>query len=248
MKTISIVIISAGLIGASLSAQAESSNKNSDIGIRLWRVERMLEQQNEILFKHIKTLQDELLQLRKMQEEQQYAITKLNPKKHRNYTAKKSRAPQKTITLNSPTHQKIQSFTTNPRITLEPITTNHKTETQAYQAAYDFIRKKKFTQAISTFNEYLKKYPTGKYTANAYYWLGEIYLLEDQLPSAEQAFNTVVEKFPKHDKAADALFKIATVYVKQQNVNKARNTFRAVQEKYPQSTAANLANNRLDTL
>ncbi|MDX2465388.1 MAG: tol-pal system protein YbgF [Porticoccus sp.] len=81
-----------------------------------------------------------------------------------------------------------------------------------YDNAYAQLKAGKVTEAVSQFKAHISKYPTGKYVANAHYWLGEIYVLQNNLELARQSFSTVVESFPAHRKAPDSIFKLGQVY------------------------------------
>ncbi len=85
-------------------------------------------------------------------------------------------------------------------------------ETAHYTNAYNQLKAGKAAEATALFKEHIALYPNGAYTANAHYWLGEIYLLQNQLEPARQAFSTVVNSYPAHRKAADATFKLGQVY------------------------------------
>ncbi|WP_461482178.1 tol-pal system protein YbgF [Porticoccus sp.] len=81
-----------------------------------------------------------------------------------------------------------------------------------YTRAYNELKAGKTAEAVALFKEHIERYPNGAYTANAHYWLGEIYLLQNQLEPARQAFSAVVNSYPAHRKAADATFKLGQVY------------------------------------
>jgi len=101
-------------------------------------------------------------------------------------------------------------------------------EAQAYNATYNLLKARKIDEAVAGFTNLVAKYPNGKYTANAYYWLGEIYLLQNNLPQAENAFAMVTQNFPIHRKAADASFKLGKVYHQMGQTDKARNLLQQV--------------------
>jgi TolA-binding protein len=50
-------------------------------------------------------------------------------------------------------------------------------EAEAYEAAYALVRSQKFDQAVTAFQQFQRNYPAGMYAPNAYYWLGELYLV-----------------------------------------------------------------------
>lgn len=101
-------------------------------------------------------------------------------------------------------------------------------EAQAYTATYNLLKARKIDEAVAGFTNLVAKYPNGKYTANAYYWLGEIHLLQNNLPEAEKAFSMVTRNFPIHRKAADATFKLGKVYHQMGQADKARNLLQQV--------------------
>ncbi len=112
---------------------------------------------------------------------------------------------------------------------------------QAYQKAYNLIKEKQFEQAIDGLHAFIEAYPQGELTGNAYYWLGEVYLVLPELEQAKQAFTIVVRSFPGHRKVADALFKLAVAHDRMQDPAKAEEYLKQVQQEFPESTAAKLA-------
>src|SRR5690606_23823944 len=74
-------------------------------------------------------------------------------------------------------------------------------ELASYTAAYDLLKNRQIDQAVTAFDAHLQRYPTGQYAANAHYWLGENYLLQNNLGSAEKAFATVVNELAADRKA-----------------------------------------------
>jgi tol-pal system protein YbgF len=96
------------------------------------------------------------------------------------------------------------------------------TEKAAYEKAYGALKSGQVAAAKQAFTAYLAKYPKGRYAANGYYWLGEIYTLDNQLKEAGEAFAVVVEQYPAHRKMLDASFKLGKVYHLQGKQEKAK--------------------------
>lgn len=65
---------------------------------------------------------------------------------------------------------------------------------------------KQFDRASATFNDLLKKFPTGKHSAQAQYYLAEIAYAQGKKEQAVTAYQQVASKFPQSDLAADALY------------------------------------------
>lgn len=122
-----------------------------------------------------------------------------------------------------------------------PVAAPSQEESDAYQKAYELIKDKKFDAAIDALHEFIGSHPEGDLTANAYYWLGEVYLVAPKLEQAKAAFTVVINKFPKHRKAADALYKLGVVYQKLGRQDEAKTYLDQVIREYPESSAARLA-------
>ncbi|KZZ19137.1 hypothetical protein A3749_21310, partial [Oleiphilus sp. HI0078] len=126
-------------------------------------------------------------------------------------------------------------------VAVEPKKASSAEAKQAYQEAYGLIKDKKFDEAVTSFYTFIEKYPDGPLTGNAYYWLGEIYLVLPQLEQARQAFSIVVQAYPGHSKVADSLFKLGVAYDRLQNPTESQRYLSEVQKQFPDSTAAKLA-------
>jgi len=97
-------------------------------------------------------------------------------------------------------------------------------EAEAYRAAYSLVQSQKFDQAVQAFQQFQRDYPAGKYAANAYYWLGELYLVVQppDLESSRQSFTMLLSQYPDNNKAPDALYKLGKVQFMKGNREKAK--------------------------
>lgn len=125
---------------------------------------------------------------------------------------------------------------------------SNKNEKQEYQSAFEKLVNGHTSQAIKRFNKFLADYPNGEYTANALYWLGEAYSIQQNLDLARKSFNLVINEHPYSPKVADAMLKLGYLEVKARNPVKAREWLTTVTTKYPGTTAAHLAAKRLKLL
>lgn len=114
-------------------------------------------------------------------------------------------------------------------------------EREAYQAAFDLMKGRKFEESIAAFNDLIVRYPNGQYTPNAFYWLGELHLAQQDTEQARQAFMQVVNLYPDHPKVPDTLYKLGVAYHRLGDTTRALEYFSQVQTRYPQSSAAGLA-------
>lgn len=112
---------------------------------------------------------------------------------------------------------------------------------RSYEAARSLIKEKRYDEAVAALHQFIQQYPNSELTGNAYYWMGEVYLVMPQLEQARQAFSIVVTSFPEHRKAADSLFKLAVTMGRLGNNKEAAQYYDAVIERFPSSSAAKLA-------
>ncbi|MDR3492765.1 MAG: tol-pal system protein YbgF [Gammaproteobacteria bacterium] len=118
-------------------------------------------------------------------------------------------------------------------------------EQAIYQSAYSLIKAKKYSQAASTLQKMLQKYPTGQFAANAHYWLGELYGLLGKNDQAVIEFSTVVKNYPESPKLADAQLKLGLIYAAQFKWADAKTAFKMVTTQYSGTPSARLASEQL---
>ena len=121
-------------------------------------------------------------------------------------------------------------------------------EREAYTEAFELMRQRQFQASVAAFDRLVRDYPNGAFTANAFYWLGELHLALDDLEKARQWFVQVVNTYPQDQKVPDALYKLGVVYHRLGDVGRAREYLNRVRSQHPQSSAAGLAQTYLAEL
>jgi len=122
-------------------------------------------------------------------------------------------------------------------------------ENEAYDRAVNMVLKdKRYEQAIPEFRAFNQKYPQSTYAANAHYWLGQLLFNKNELAEAKAEFETVVNQYQDSRKRSDAMLKLAMVEQKQDNSATAISLYKKLILEYPNSSAAQLAQPRLDSL
>ena len=82
-----------------------------------------------------------------------------------------------------------------------------------YSAASNKLLKDRDIEgAAEALKLHLDSYPESPFAANAYYWLGEIYLLSGETELARQSFTMIIEQYSDHPKGADSKFKLGKIY------------------------------------
>ncbi|ODN43820.1 tol-pal system protein YbgF [Piscirickettsia litoralis] len=121
-------------------------------------------------------------------------------------------------------------------------------ERYAYQAAYQLLSERKYSDAVVAFERFLKLYPKGPYTVSAYFWLGEIYIIEGMPDKAMVALRKIVKNYPHSDKAPSAAYHLGTIYVANGDAEHAKEMFMKVVKEFPDTKSARLAKEQLKQL
>ncbi|MCX7118199.1 MAG: tol-pal system protein YbgF [Legionellales bacterium] len=145
------------------------------------------------------------------------------------------------------------SLVTKPKIvtlqTQNPATrTNPADEQISYLAAYELVKNKKFDDALEAMQTFVTQHPQGGYTANAQYWIGELYLVKKSYPEAIQHFDVVLQQFPSSSKTSASLLKIGYALAASGKKQEAITHLEQVIQKYPNTNTAQLARVKLDIL
>ena len=119
-------------------------------------------------------------------------------------------------------------------------------EKLAYKAAFGLIRERQYDASIEALLTFLNDFPEGLLVGNVHYWLGEVYMVQGDASLAAQSFEYVIREFPGHRKIPDALYKAGVAYQNVGNNNKANQLLQRVLEEYPDSSAARLAQERVN--
>lgn len=121
-------------------------------------------------------------------------------------------------------------------------------EKQSYDAAMEQFKSGDYKGSISALQDFVRRYPTSAYAANAQYWLGNAYYAQHDYKNAIAAQQAVVSNYGDSAKAPDAMLNIASNYIELGDEKSARKTFQQLVKQYPDSGAAAAAKERLATL
>lgn len=218
------------------------------------------EQTSLDMLKKMEFLQQEVQELRGKVEEQTYQVQQLQEQQKKLYLDLDKRlrdgngAKASTTSEVSPdaTQQKaaaqsgVQFVADEPTVSVPAEASA--SEEKAYQTAYYLIQNKDYDGALTAFQSLATNHPQGKYLPNAYYWLGEIYLVRGNLDLAADAFNKVYQNYAQHPKAADSLLKLGYVEYNKGQWKRAEQFFVQVKNQFPGSTSSQLADSKLQKM
>ncbi|THB74736.1 MAG: tol-pal system protein YbgF [Gammaproteobacteria bacterium] len=265
-RTALLTIMAAFALLLSGAAAADTSNK--ELSKRMARIERMVSSKLLLdMSNQIQQLQDEVRKLRGELDETTIALEKLKKEQRDQFADVVKRQKDLYSDIDrrlyklevGEVRENVQPINRDgvqkPVETIEQRQVQHSPATQggvdigsevsAYKAAFELLREGRYQLAADKFTRFLQVYPSGTYADNAQYWLGEANYVVRNFEQAKQDFKKVVENFPKSQKVSDAMLKIGYIYYEEGNWEEAKKNLQAVKDRYPNTTAANLANNRL---
>lgn len=213
----------------------------SELDLRLTRLENVVANElNMGLLTRLEDLQQELRELRGKLEEQQNTIQVLNQKQEKLFLNLDARLNSLTPTNTVTKDDSLAKFVDT-------------SEQSLYDIAQNLVTHNHYPEAIIALKDLLWQYPEGEHTADAYYWLGEIYMLQwqenkadkDLLMQTKEAFTSIINKYKGQDKYGNALLKLGLLELEQANLITAKNILQQVISEYPDTAIARIAENNL---
>tara|TARA_B110000444_G_scaffold260653_2_gene308483 strand:+ start:1489 stop:2277 length:789 start_codon:yes stop_codon:yes gene_type:complete len=201
------------------------------------------------LFYQIQILQQEVMLLRGQVEEQSRQLNQVKQQNMTRVVNLDRRVSEITTILEggevNPKSSPVSTSIVSQTITAVPEIPAQEGEYQAYRACYDMVKRKKFDEAIVAFKQFQANFPEGRYVANSYYWLGELYLTPPprDIELARQSFAFLLEHYPNHSKVSDTLYKLGKVHYLKGDMLKSREYLERVirEDSDTDSSAAKLA-------
>lgn len=242
-------------------AYAQTPTAPATLEQRLVRLERLVDNQKLIeLFERLESLQKEVESLRGEVEFQTHTLQNLKKRQRDLYVDIDHRIRQ----IESGSHAGVAtppgamsddaiplaSAEAEPAAyepTLEELADPAR-EADLYKSAFNYLKVAQYGQAIAALKDFLRQYSQGAYADNAQYWLGEAYYVTRDFRAAVNEFRKVVEVYPNSGKMADSQLKIGFSYYELADYLSARTALDAVIKRFPQSTAARLADKRLQQM
>lgn len=210
---------------------------------------------SEMLFQ-FQQLQSEVASLRGRVEELQFELDQMRAESKDRYIdldrrlAGQSGGNVVVVPDNSGIQNTIQD---EPDLTDNQLTGNSGTSPEQIEAEYnqakDLIREKDYAGAIQAFSDFVTRYPDSVYTANAWYWMGEVYLVIPDVERALASFRVVVDEHADHHKHPDALYRLGvTLLSKTDSEQEGRQLLEQLISEYPDSQLSQRARRTLDSL
>ena len=194
------------------------------------------EESLDLIYQKISDLEQEIATLRNLIEENTYLIERYQELQQQRYLDLDKR-------LHNLLSEEKEDLATEY---LNGQQYNSTEEIDLYKGALELFEASRYAEALESFRELIISYPEGAYSADAYFWSGELYLVQQLFEDAREHYLVVVEKFIDHPRVADSLFKLGVLERALMNDQIADSYFSRVISEYPDTGAAELANKSLE--
>jgi len=123
--------------------------------------------------------------------------------------------------------------------------TNYETQ---YKEAFDTFQKGMYEDSIKKFSEFIESNAGTPLIPNAYYWIGESYIMLKNYEKAILYFQEIIDKYPKSEKAPRALLLQAEAFNSVNDKKSSITILKRVIELFPKTEEAVIAERKLRAL
>lgn len=117
-----------------------------------------------------------------------------------------------------------------------------------YENAYSTFKDKKYKEARTKFEAFLKDYPQDDLSDNAQFWIAETYYREKDYENAILSYEIVLKKYQDSQKAPNAFLKQGLSFIELGDKKTGKIILEQVSERYPDTREAGLAKTYLEKL
>tara|TARA_B100000674_G_C37597725_1_gene803802 strand:- start:63 stop:761 length:699 start_codon:yes stop_codon:yes gene_type:complete len=114
-------------------------------------------------------------------------------------------------------------------------------EFELWSNSMKLLDNSRYSEAAENLRLLILSYPDGSYTGDAYFWLGEIYLVQEMFEDSIEILSSYLSKFDDHPRKPDATYKLALANLSVGDENASMDLLKEVISNYPNSGAALLA-------
>ena len=191
----------------------------------------------DVIYQKIRALEQEIATLRNLIEENTFLIERYQELQQQRYLDLDKR-------LHSILSGELEELN-EESLNLNDL--NSTEEIDLYKEALELFEVSRYAEALEVFRDLIISFPEGTYSADAYFWSGELYLVQEQLEDAREHYLVVAEKFKDHDRVADCLYKLGMIEKLLLNDEAANSYFSRLISEYPDTGAAELAKKSMET-
>ena len=184
----------------------------------------------ELLYKKIEVLEEEIRDLRNILEENSILVDRSLELQQQRYLDLDARI----LEISKISSEKPSSVDKEAQY----LDTEEK---ELFKSALILFEESRFAEALEIFSQIIITFPDGSFTADAYFWSGELFLAQEMFEDAKLSFKNVVDNFYQHSRTPDSLFKLGEIYRIEGDVERSLEFYDKVKEDFPDSGASQLA-------
>ena len=184
----------------------------------------------ELLYKKIEVLEEEIRDLRNILEENSILVDRSLELQQQRY-----------LDLDARILEISKIYSEKPNSVDEEAQYLDTEEKELFKSALILFEESRFAEALEIFSQIIITFPDGSFTADAYFWSGELFLAQEMFEDAKLSFKNVVDNFYQHSRTPDSLFKLGEIYRIEGDVERSLEFYDKVKEDFPDSGASQLA-------
>ena len=184
----------------------------------------------ELLYKKIEVLEEEIRDLRNLLEENSILVDRSLELQQQRY-----------LDLDARILEISKIYTEKPSSVDEGAQYLDTEEKELFKSALILFEESRFAEALEIFSQIIITFPNGAFTADAYFWSGELFLAQEMYEDAKLSFKNVVDNFYQHSRAPDSLFKLGEIYRIEGDIERSLGFYDKVNEDFPDSGASQLS-------
>jgi tol-pal system protein YbgF len=131
---------------------------------------------------------------------------------------------------------------------IAPVVKDDSSSEVPYKDAFETFQREKYDEAVKKFTAFLESYPKAPRVPNAYFWLGESYIMLGDYDKAIVSFQVLVEKHSKSEMAPKALLSQAAAFEALKDKKSSITVLKRVIELFPKTEEAAIAERKLRSL
>lgn len=122
---------------------------------------------------------------------------------------------------------------------------NPAAESAAYEAALDLLKNGKSTESLAAFRAFIANYPRSGFQPNAHFWAGNAALQAKEIAAARALFDNIIKSWPQDAIVPDAMLGLANSQLLLGERRAAQDTLAQLIARHPDSSAAQVARQRV---
>lgn len=128
------------------------------------------------------------------------------------------------------------------------VTAPEVSDQDAYNAAFEMIRERKFDEALMALDSFVQAYPGSKLVLDARFWRGQVFDVLGRDQEAIETFKALTLAAPDYRRILQVKVKLGKLLIKNQDVLNGRKILQEVITESPESVEAGLASRELEKI